>query len=55
MDGTALADADKLRFIGLISSYTLSEARMANDGRRAEQEQGAPGLDLRRAAAGAGG
>ena len=42
MDGTALADGDKLRFIGLISSYTLSEARMANDGRRAEQEQGAP-------------
>jgi AcrR family transcriptional regulator len=42
MDGTALADADKLRFIGLISSYTLSEARMANDGRRAELEQGAP-------------
>ena len=42
MDGTPLADADKLRFIGLISSYTLSEARMANDERRAEQEQGAP-------------
>ena len=42
MDGTPLADGDKLRFIGLISSYTLSEARMANDGRRAEQEQGAP-------------
>ena len=29
--GPALADADKLRVIGLISSYTLSEARMAND------------------------
>jgi hypothetical protein len=42
MDGTALADADKLRAIGLISSYTLSEARMANDERRAAQEQGAP-------------
>jgi hypothetical protein len=42
MDGTALADADKLRVIGVISSFTLSEARMANDGRRAEQEQGAP-------------
>ena len=37
-----LADADKLRAIGLISSYTLSEARMANDERRAEKEQGAP-------------
>src|ERR1700689_3822749 len=35
MDGTALADTDKLRFIGLISSYTLSEARMANDALRA--------------------
>jgi AcrR family transcriptional regulator len=42
MDGTALADADKLRVIGLISSFTLSEARMANDERRAAQEQGAP-------------
>jgi len=42
MDGTPLADADKLRCIGLISSYTLSEARMANDERRAAQEQGAP-------------
>jgi AcrR family transcriptional regulator len=35
MDGTPLADADKLRFLGLISSYTMSEARMANDGLRA--------------------
>jgi AcrR family transcriptional regulator len=41
MDGTPLADADKLRFIGLLSSYTLSEARMANDGLRAEREQAA--------------
>jgi AcrR family transcriptional regulator len=31
MDGTGLADEDKLRFIGLLSSYTLSEARMAHD------------------------
>ena len=45
MDGTALADVDKLRFIGLISSYTLSEARMANDARRAEQEQAAAAGD----------
>jgi AcrR family transcriptional regulator len=43
MDGTGLADADKLRFIGLISSYTLSEARMANDALRAAQEQAARG------------
>jgi AcrR family transcriptional regulator len=35
LDGTGLADADKLRVIGLISSYTLSEARMANDAARA--------------------
>ena len=35
MDGTNLAEADKLRIIGLISSYTLSEARMAHDAARA--------------------
>jgi AcrR family transcriptional regulator len=35
MDGTGLGDADKLRVIGLISSYTLSEARMAHDAARA--------------------
>ena len=38
MDETGLADADKLRVIGLISSYTLSEARMANDAARAAQQ-----------------
>ena len=38
MDGTPLADADKLRVIGLISSYTLSEARMANDAFRAARD-----------------
>jgi AcrR family transcriptional regulator len=37
MDGTGLADADRLRVIGLLSSYTLSEARMAEDARRATQ------------------
>jgi AcrR family transcriptional regulator len=42
MDGAPVADADKLRFIGLISSYTLSEARMANDALRAAREQAAP-------------
>jgi AcrR family transcriptional regulator len=41
MDGTPLADADKLRFIGLISSYTLSEARMANDALRAARDAAA--------------
>jgi AcrR family transcriptional regulator len=38
MDGTGLPDQDKLRLIGLLSSYTLSEARMANDAARAAQE-----------------
>jgi AcrR family transcriptional regulator len=45
MDGTGLADADKLRFIGLISSYTLSEARMANDALRAAREEAAAAGD----------
>jgi AcrR family transcriptional regulator len=35
MDATGLAEADKLRVIGLISSYTLSESRMAHDAARA--------------------
>jgi AcrR family transcriptional regulator len=40
MDGTGLDDTDKLRVIGLLSSYTLSEARMANDAARAAQAAG---------------
>jgi AcrR family transcriptional regulator len=35
LDGTGLADAEKMRAIGLLTSYTLSEARMANDAARA--------------------
>lgn len=35
LDGTGLAEPQKIRAIGLISSYTLSEARMANDAARA--------------------
>ena len=35
LDGTGLADADKLRVIGLLSSYSLSEGRMAHDAARA--------------------
>lgn len=35
LDGTELADADKLRVIGILSSYTLSEAGMAHDAARA--------------------
>ena len=38
MDGSGLADADKLRVIGLISSYTLSEGRMAHDAARAARQ-----------------
>ena len=51
LDGTGLADADKLRVIGLLSSYTLSEARMANDAARAAQAKpdGARGGEPRRA------
>jgi AcrR family transcriptional regulator len=41
LDGTGLADGDKLAIIGLLSSYTLSEARMANDALRAGKEQAA--------------
>jgi AcrR family transcriptional regulator len=39
MDDTGLSEADKLRCIGLLSSYTLSEARMFNDAMRAVKEQ----------------
>jgi AcrR family transcriptional regulator len=39
MDGTGLTDSEKMRAIGLITSYTLSEARMANDAARAMVEQ----------------
>jgi AcrR family transcriptional regulator len=35
MDGTGLPDSEKLRVIGLLSSYTLSEARMADDAKQA--------------------
>jgi AcrR family transcriptional regulator len=38
MDGTGLADTEKLRVVGLLSSYTLNEARMANDAARAVAE-----------------
>jgi AcrR family transcriptional regulator len=40
LDGTSLADADKLRILGLLSSYTLSEARMAYDAARAAAASG---------------
>jgi AcrR family transcriptional regulator len=37
MDGTGLSDVEKIRIIGLIASYSLSEARMANHAARAAQ------------------
>jgi AcrR family transcriptional regulator len=37
-DGTGLPLADQMRVIGLLSSYTLSEARMANDAARAARQ-----------------
>jgi Tetracyclin repressor-like, C-terminal domain len=49
LDETGLADADKLRVIGLLSSYTLSEARMAHDAARAAAAAGpesGPGLSF---------
>jgi AcrR family transcriptional regulator len=39
LDETDLADADKLRVIGLISSYTLSESRMAHEAARAVAQE----------------
>jgi hypothetical protein len=43
MDGTGLADTDKIRIIGLLSSYTLSEARMAYEALRAAKAAQAAG------------
>ncbi len=45
LDGTGLADTDKLRVIGLLSSYTLSEARMAYDAARAAAQDQATATD----------
>src|SRR5260370_1424664 len=38
MEDSGLADGDKLRVIGMISSYTLSEARRAHDAARAARQ-----------------
>jgi AcrR family transcriptional regulator len=44
LDDTGIAEADKLRIIGVLSSYTFSEARMANDAARgAARAQAAAG------------
>jgi AcrR family transcriptional regulator len=40
LDGTGLADSDKMRVIGLLASYSLSDARMAHDAARASAEAG---------------
>jgi len=45
LDGSGLAEGDKLRVIGLLSSYTLSEARMAVDAERAVREALAAGTN----------
>jgi AcrR family transcriptional regulator len=42
LDGTALTDSEKIQIIGLLSSYTLSEARMVADAVRAAMAAGAP-------------
>jgi AcrR family transcriptional regulator len=41
LDDTGVADADKLRVIGLISSYTLSESRMTHEAARAAADASA--------------
>lgn len=51
LDDTGLADGDKIRIIGLLSSYTLSEARMAYDAARAVAEAQAAAAEARAAAA----
>ncbi|KPM53685.1 hypothetical protein ACG83_24050 [Frankia sp. R43] len=54
LDDTGLSDTDKLRVIGLLSSYTLSEARMAHDAARAAVAPGAGAGAAAAAGAGAG-
>ncbi|HET7016080.1 MAG TPA: TetR/AcrR family transcriptional regulator C-terminal domain-containing protein, partial [Streptosporangiaceae bacterium] len=45
-DGSGLSEATKLRVIGLLSSYTLGEARLANDAARAAAEVVKSGGDV---------
>ena len=49
LDETGLVDADKLQVIGLLSSYTLSEARMAHDAARASAQAASAGRKPSRA------
>jgi AcrR family transcriptional regulator len=53
LDGTGLADDDKIRVLGLLSSFTLSEAKMANDAARAAAAAQAAAADAAAAADGA--
>jgi AcrR family transcriptional regulator len=46
LDDTGLPDDEKLRIIGLLSSYTLSEARMYADAMRAAKAAAAAPLDF---------
>ena len=46
LDDTDLAEADKLRVIGLLSSYALSEARMADDAARAARRAAEAGEQM---------
>lgn len=46
LDDTDLAEADKLRVIGLLSSYSLSEARMADDAARAARRAAEAGEQM---------
>ncbi|HVT69161.1 MAG TPA: TetR/AcrR family transcriptional regulator [Trebonia sp.] len=46
LDGSGLTDADALRVVGLLSSYTLSEARMAADAVRAANAAAATAAEL---------
>ena len=43
LDGTGLTGAEKMRVIGLLASYSLNEARMANDAARAARGAGSGG------------
>lgn len=45
-DGQSLRDSDKLRIIGLLSTYTLGDARMANDAARAIKQAEAAGQPI---------
>ena len=55
LDGTGLTGAEKMRVIGLLASYSLNEARMANDAARAAAAAQAQAAQAQAAQAQAGG